>query len=468
MRSFFCYYLIVRKGAQWILPASLLVAGILALHQFGIFKKHYPWSSVFDHPLAFDGSPGIDNHLDQEEALWFLGNWRDEGEIGPEGRWKATLEAFPNDPAVLSRIYGRMRTPDDYLEKASKLAPENGWFDFLQADKYETDVFNQKYLRRTDDEMRELEKQKEDEANRRRKERRRSRPRPGRRPQFGPQSSDGLYYRALVVDEEKIDLTIAALTRASEKLVIDPYDKDYLARLFAVTKPGEDVLTRQLNLILGLNRPDYVGHYQSTWRVVEHRLKALGEAGNKEEFVRIKSVIEKILWHRFDHTHADIELLLIRNQLRDLSKLVSEYHGKLELDEPLQPHEERIARFTEYSEARKHNNYDKPFNDEEISYHHYGALIFARNDDLRDKIDQQELRFGVLAEQAFLSWQFYLKGGLALLAAVAILRFISRWIKNSGEKPSRILIAFTVLIPLFGFLVFHYATPWGGFYEGPG
>lgn len=434
------------KGvSRWILPTLLVAAAILAIHQAIIFLQYFPLSSAWK-PQSFPlGGRDLTIRINPEERLWLLGDTEAYGKAGKSTRWDQASNAFPNDPSILARSMGTRKLQEHDLDRIARLAPDNAWFDLIIARHHAENVFSTEERKRTDEEIQGIKKSR-------------------RRNRRGPGSL--LYYQADVVNEEEVDQTIAALTRASEKPTQNSYLTEWHRRWSNAMPPGNDVITRAYDRywMSDLNISNLLPEF---FPVFEHRMKSLAEDGKRKEFLQLKSVMEKILWSRFDSTHDSIELLFTRNGLDAIAKLVTEHADQLEFGPAAEPFKKRAARFEEHFEKRKSKSHSNFFDNDDFSRRLYHPIPF-RLSELRAKISDQDLRYGILAEQAHLSWRNFLWGFFVLSAAALILRISMRWLKHPPVSPSRKLIAASVLLPVIGFLIIRYVTPWGGFYKGPG
>lgn len=118
-----------KKGRKVIFALMVLVGLGLAVHQTVIYFRYFDWEHFESMRInEFDGDANFD--LSAEDRLYWLGN---EEEDGMEDRFKAMAEAFPNDPAVYWRYAGVGEIPEDFRETVERIAPENGYFAYMEA-----------------------------------------------------------------------------------------------------------------------------------------------------------------------------------------------------------------------------------------------------------------------------------------------------------------------------------------------
>lgn len=125
--------MIRRQNLRVFFLVVLMLAGLgCAIHQTSIYFRYFGWENAKEIGVnEHQGWPEWD--LPEKDRLYVEGD-RKGGSF--ENRWKPVVEAFPDDPSVYwkhAACHGIFSLPPDFRETVDRIAPENGFFDYLEA-----------------------------------------------------------------------------------------------------------------------------------------------------------------------------------------------------------------------------------------------------------------------------------------------------------------------------------------------
>lgn len=123
--------MIKRQNLKVIFLVALTSLGC-AIHQTAIYFRYFEWGNAKEIGVnEHQGWPEWD--LPEKDSLYVDGD-RTGGSF--EKRWRPVVETFPDDPAIYWK-YVTFREervlPRDFRETVDRIAPENGFFDYLEA-----------------------------------------------------------------------------------------------------------------------------------------------------------------------------------------------------------------------------------------------------------------------------------------------------------------------------------------------
>jgi len=107
-----------------------LVSVVLALHQTVIYFRYFYWEHAQKIEVnAYSGWPSWE--LSEKDSLYIYGQRELEDFYGD---WEVAIEAYPDDPVIYWRYSASGRLlPPGFRETVDRIAPENGFFDYLEA-----------------------------------------------------------------------------------------------------------------------------------------------------------------------------------------------------------------------------------------------------------------------------------------------------------------------------------------------
>lgn len=116
----------------------------MAVHQTSIYFRYFGWESAEGLKVnEYSGWPRWD--FSAEDRLFVLGDVEKETRAD---RWRATVAAFPDDPAVYWRYAEIGNLPEDYRETVDRIAPHNGYFDLIEAADMALSSYDRRKIRR--------------------------------------------------------------------------------------------------------------------------------------------------------------------------------------------------------------------------------------------------------------------------------------------------------------------------------
>ena len=135
---------ILHRWKKNALSLLFLVSVVLALHQTVIYFWYFDWENAKKLGMHEYGAEFY-WELSERDMLYLYGDPKKESN---EERWRAAVEAYPDDPAVYWRYsVNAEQLPEDFRETVDRIAPENGFFDYLEALECASKVFESKRVK---------------------------------------------------------------------------------------------------------------------------------------------------------------------------------------------------------------------------------------------------------------------------------------------------------------------------------
>jgi hypothetical protein len=425
--------------------AFLLVAIGLALHQSFIFLNYFPASHLFPKPSPWFSSDRITTVPDENDLLWFVGPSDPWEEKWTDKQFQRSTSTFPDDLVLNARIASEASSSRAFLQRASSLDPENGFYDILMAARHAEKIS-----------LRSLEKKplltglrkfnnKQDDL-------------PKGRKKLEEHQAD---------NRDALDLTLAALDRAAEEPFITAYGQESMERWAATVEPAYDVATGYQNFYLWLRSE--AGHpLVGTSETIRKLADQLSNEGRSEELTQLIRNMEKNSWRLYESAKTPFHLFMARYSLRDAAQLVVKNSAQVKDKALLERAQKRVARFESYKQARDNPVDNDHWDNEKIPQRLYNTVLISLRTNLAQQLNDQDFRSAILAEQAHLSWRFYLWGLLIFVVLIFISLGLTRFFRKRQLILSKRLTIFNIAIPITLFLIYRYLTPWGGFDKGPG
>lgn len=159
---------------------------------------------------------------------------------------------------------------------------------------------------------------------------------------------------------------------------------------------------------------------------------------------------------------------MARYSLRDAAQLAVKNSAQVKDQALLERAQKRVARFESSKQARDHPMNNDQWDSEKTPQRLYNAVLISLSTNSAQQLSDQDFRSAILAEQAHLSWRYFLWGLLIFVVLIFISLGLTRFFRKPQFALGKRLTVFNIAIPITLFLIYRYLTPWGGFDKGPG
>lgn len=243
---------------QWkrLAVGLLIVTSLaLALHQSLRFFRYFNWEKALRISVSrYEGWPKWD--LSRSDKLYIDGG-ANQGDENAVSDWSEAVQEFPDDPAIYWLHVTSGQWPEDYRETVDRVAPRNGFFDFLEAQQLSRKAFSRKSVR--------VEKPESDSAGSN-----------GRR-RWSYQMVD-------VVDEEVISRVIRLLNEGVRKPRFHQYTWEYRKEVLKRMPSHHDWVTQRAEGVGTWFRGSAWIFGEEIERVIRHRATQAVEAEDRRSF----------------------------------------------------------------------------------------------------------------------------------------------------------------------------------------
>ena len=194
----------------------------------------------------------------------------------------------------------------------------------------------------------------------------------------------------------------------------------------------------------------------------------LSSEGRSEELIQLIRNMERISWSLYDSAKTPFHLFMARYSLRDAAQLAVKNSAQVKDQALLERAQKRVARFESSKQARDHPMNNDQWDSEKTPQRLYNAVLISLSTNSAQQLSDQDFRSAILAEQAHLSWRYFLWGLLIFVVLIFISLGLTRFFRKPQFALGKRLTVFNIAIPITLFLIYRYLTPWGGFDKGPG
>ena len=401
------------KKASYILLtiwAALFASLILSIGHVQKFIK--TTRAIFDPFSEGAAELPLPEGIKNKDRLLIQGDVRSQT---GEGRWHALHESDPSNPVFYSIYLNESsEKPAGFLETASRLDPDNGWFALSEAASLANDLIerNKSSLSRSD------RKKLEDAGS----------PLP-------PSNYE-------ILDSEGFKEAIDLIETATNSAKIDSYVDEFANLRYEALPEAYDFRTNLLNFNITARNPSTVLEWK---KITDLMTAALQEADSEAEFARLEKMVLILEEHNFKSIHTLIDGLVSRAILLVNSRSLRAAAGRLALASKESHYRSRELKLDSYANELKNRD----------SSEHYqfirrnasaltGLAMPAITKTVRNppEITAELLRPGVRVERAVVGKIIYsfIFFSLSLFA-------LASWLTNRGkDNPATFLVRPRILI----------------------
>ena len=433
-----------------LIVLGLFLASLgVVVHQSAIYFRYYGPKQAFgiQENLYPSEIPSVD--FTEKDLTYIFG--ADNREFTDQDRTQAMVAAFPNDPEIYAHFIAEHypKLPEGFRETVTRLAPDNGWFDEIEAS-----VLAKSFIREERIPLSDVKPP---------------------HPETGPKKRRRIARKTReVIDYEILGQIIDLLHQAATKSENTDYTHQLAEQRIALLNDEGDYQSQNLKLIISIA---YNGRTLArTPKVIKTWCAHLVEKGDTAEFEKLVRTIETLSRKHLQDTSNLLSFLIWRGALNHNLEIFAYTARDLqlpELEKKFRSQHESLSALIEKTKNDKSSDEFHKLTEHHAPFYLRFASSYGRSPAVLKIITKESLLPGTKSESSHIAWRWLLQFFVILtLLSLFTLAFSYYYRSHLRDQiPSRLYLRSILLgsiIPIGAFMVLRHGTPLGNLDRGPG
>jgi len=419
------------------------------VHQGVIYFRYYGLKQVFGIQDNLYPTDIPSQDLTRNDIVYLFGS--ENPEFTDQNRTQAMVEAFPDDPKIYAHFVAKHfpKLPDNYRETVNRIAPDNGWFDEVEAS-----TLGRSFIREEKIPLSEVKKPGPETGSKKRRRR--------------------VARTRKVVDYEILGQMVELLHQAAEK----PNNTDYSASLarerIALLSNKGDYQSRNLELITSIA---YNGRTSTIIRkMMTSYCDHLIEKGDAAEFKRLVGTVQSLSRNHLRGAADILSFLIWRGDLNHKLEVFAKTAGELDLPKlksKLQAQHKELSILIEKTKNQKTSDEFHNLVEQHAPFFLRFASSYGGSPAVQNIVTKESLLPGTKSESAHIAWRWLMQFFFVLTFLSLFTLAHACYFRSHFRRPIPILVYFRSIvlgsiIPMGAFLAFRHLSPLGNLDRGPG